>query len=284
VFRDYYQLTKPGIIRGNLIAVVASFLLAADGTIDWWLLGATTAGVALTIAAACVFNNYLDRTIDQRMTRTQDRALATHRISGRAAITYGILLGITGIGVLAWQVNLLTAMLGVVAVVLYVWVYGYYKRRSTLGTVVGSIPGALPPVAGYVAVTGSIDLAAGLLFLIMALWQMPHFYAIAMYRSKEYSQAALPVLPVVKGVRLTQKYILAYVVAFTLLGLLLSLLGYAGVTFAVILGLLGAYWFTYGVRGFHTANTDRWAKAMFGISLLVMLTYNTALALNAWLP
>lgn len=284
MLREYYKLTKPGIIRGNLITATAGFFLAAQGHIEWALLAATLAGIAFVIASGCVFNNYIDRGIDKKMDRTKDRALVSGKISGQSALLYATVLGVIGFTLLAVFTNALTVALGIAGVILYVVVYGYWKRRSTIGTVVGSISGALPPVAGYTAVANQLDTGAALLFVLLALWQMPHFYAIAMYRSKEYANADIPVLPVVKGVRLTQIYILLYIASFTAAAALLTLLGYTGLIFVVVAGGLGIYWLLQGIQGFNALNTNRWARGMFGISLLVITALSAALVANAWLP
>lgn len=284
MLRDYYQLTKPGIIRGNLLAVAAGFFLAAVGHVEWDRLFGVLAGTALVIASGCVFNNYIDQGIDKKMARTKDRALVAGRISGRAALIYATVLGALGFMLLAIFTNMLTVCIGIVGIIFYVVVYGYWKRHSTFGTVVGSVSGAIPPVAGYTAVTNELDTAALLLFLVLTFWQMPHFYAIAMYRSKDYANANIPVLPVVKGVRRTQIYMLLYIASFLLAIFLLSIFGYTGWLFAAIAGGLGIFWLVLGIQGLHAADTDKWAHKMFGVSLLVLLTVSALLIANAWLP
>jgi protoheme IX farnesyltransferase len=282
-FRLYYELTKPGIIRGNLMTAAAGFLLASKGTVDLLLLAATAAGVALIVACGCVLNNYIDRDIDQKMTRTNKRAIATGAISGRTALAYATLLGLLGFAALAFT-NALTMLVGATGLVFYVVVYGYWKRRSTLGTVVGSISGAVPPVAGYAAVTGQLDMGAFLLFALLACWQMPHFYAIAMYRYNDYAAAAIPVLPVKKGMRVTKYYILAYIAAFTGIASLLTVAGYTGYTYLAVVLVSGTAWFIKGLAGLRSPHDKRWARGMFFFSLLVVTAVSAALALEAFLP
>src|SRR6185312_1596924 len=139
---------------------------------------------------------------------------------------------------------------GAIGFIDYVVLYGWSKRHSVHGTVVGSISGSMPVVAGYCAVTGRLDMGAFILFLILTLWQMPHFYAIAMYRAKDYAAAKIPVLPVVRGMHAAKVQIVAYVVAFTVAVASLSVFGYAGLTFRIVMLAVSAYWLYLGVCGF----------------------------------
>ncbi|MDE2589744.1 MAG: heme o synthase, partial [Patescibacteria group bacterium] len=197
--KTYYLLTKPGIIYGNTITTVAGFLLASQGKIYFGLFMATLFGVSFVIASACVINNYLDRKIDKKMARTQKRALVTHAISPSHALVFATILGILGFLDLVVFTNGITFMIGLIGYIDYIVLYGLSKRKSIYGTLVGSISGATPIAAGYTAVTNRFDIAALLLFLIMVFWQMPHFYAIAIYRLKDYVAAGIPVLPAKKS-------------------------------------------------------------------------------------
>lgn len=265
----YYQLTKPGIVYSNAIAALAGFLLASQWRIDWLLLVATIAGVMFVIASACVCNNYIDRHIDVRMKRTKKRAIVSGLISGRNALTFSGVLGIIGFGLLA-QTNTLTVGLGVTAYIMYVVVYGYFKRTSVYGTLVGSVSGALPPVAGYAAVTGSIDLAAVILFLILTAWQMPHFYAIAMFRRDDYAAAKIPVLPVVKGMKAAKREIFAYIVLLAVVAPLLTVFGYAGIIYAIIAITAAGGWVVLALRNYKMDDVA-WARKMFFYSLGCLL-------------
>ena len=282
--RAYYQLTKPGIIRGNLITALAGFLLASGRDIQLGLLFATLGSIMFIIASACVFNNYLDRGIDKKMKRTQKRALVTGAISPMMALLYSTLLGASGFALLAVCTNWLTFALGVLAFISYVAVYGYAKRKTVHGTLVGTVPGALPPVAGYTAVTGELDAAAYIIFMVLVTWQMAHFYSIAIYRQSEYAAADIPVHPRVKGVSQTQKAILVYIVLFVAATLCLSLFGYTGVIYAVVVTLLGARWLMYGVQKLRMEAPEKWARGMFGMSLLVITAWSALLYFEALLP
>ncbi len=281
--RAYYRLTKPGIIYGNLLTTTSGFLLACHFHIHYALLLATLLGVALVIASACVINNYIDRDIDAVMSRTKERALVTGAISETAATFFGVGLGAVGFCVLFLSVNMLTALLGIIAFLDYVILYGIYKRRSVHGTLIGSIAGAIPPVAGYTAVTNRLDSGAIILFLIMVCWQMPHFYSIAIYRLKDYKSASIPVLPVKKGITTTKLYILWYIGAFAISAPLLSVFGYTGYIYLVLSAALGLLWLSKGIT---TPSSDptKWAKSMFLFSLIVICAISVLIPLGAVLP
>lgn len=280
----YYRLTKPGIIRGNAIAAIGGFLLASEGSINLALFVAMLAGTSLVIASACVFNNYLDRHIDKHMKRTQNRALVTGEVSTWAALTYASLLGIAGFAVLIVFTNILTAALGAIGMFFYVVVYGYSKRTSIHGTLVGSISGSIPPVAGYTAVTNQIDTAAVLLFLILAAWQMPHFYAIAVFRLKEYAAANIPVLPLKRSMKRTKIEIVLYIGLFAILSSLLTLTGYTGYVYAIVMVVVSLLWLRLSINGFHAGDENKWARKVFGYSLLILLLFSLLISIDAYLP
>ena len=271
MLKEYYYLTKPGIIYGNAITTTAGFFLASKGDFDFGLFLATLAGISLVIASGCVFNNYIDREIDAKMERTKNRALVKGTIPGGSAIIFGIILGILGFSILAKYTNLLTVEVALVGIFAYVVLYGIAKRRTVWGTVVGSISGAVPPVVGYCAVSNSLDLGAILLFLILVCWQMPHFYAIAIYRLDDYTRALIPVLPYKKGIGVTKMYMLFYVIAFTVAASLLTFYGYTGYIYLVVALVLSLTWLWFCIKGLR-ANVDSklWAKKMFRFSLVVL--------------
>ncbi len=259
-------------------------MLASKGHIDFGLLVSVLMGISFVIASACVFNNYIDRDIDKKMARTNKRALASGVVSARGAMIYATILGVLGFLVLAVFTNLLTVILGVVGFFFYIVLYGISKRRSVHGTVVGSVAGAVPPVAGYTAVTNQLDSGALLLFLILVFWQMPHFYSIAVRRLKDYRAAELPVLPVKKGVKNTKIQILIYILAFIVAVIMLSVLGYTGYVFMLVMVTLALVWLWKGALGFKTRNNELWARNMFLFSLVITLSLSVMLSLNAWLP
>lgn len=259
-------------------------MLAAKGHVDIGLFAATMLGIALVIASACVCNNYIDRGIDKAMARTKRRALVTGVVSGRNALIYATILGLSGCLLLGIYTNRLTLMIGITAFIFYVVLYGLAKRRSVWGTVVGSVPGAAPVVAGYVAVTDRLNSDTLLLFLILTLWQMPHFYAIAMYRFQDYKAAGLPVLPVKKGMAHAKLQILLYAAAFTIACGMLTVFGYTGYTYLVVMSLLSLYWLYLGLKSFRVSSDKVWGRKMFLFSLVVIMGLSFMLALDHWLP
>lgn len=287
MLRDYYILTKPGITRGNLITTTGAFLFASKDEVEAALLLTTGLGVSMIIASACVFNNFIDKDIDRKMSRTKDRALAKSSIKIQNAITFGSVIGLCGLVILGVFVNTLTMLLGILAFFTYVVLYGIAKRRSEHGTLVGSIPGALPVVAGYVAVTNNIDKTALILFLILVFWQMPHFYSIAIFRKKEYEAAGLPMLPIIRGNKNTKIQISAYIVLFFLAVSSLYVFNFAGVTYQIIMSLIAAFWLYKSLKGFSLRGAkydNPWAVSLFKVSLSVLLIFSTLIALDNYLP
>jgi protoheme IX farnesyltransferase len=263
---------------------VAGFLLASRGVIHFALLAAMLVGLSMVVASACVFNNYLDRGIDAKMARTNRRALVLGLISVRAAIGFAVVLLALGAVILGVFTNLLTLVLALFGFFAYVVLYGIWKRRSVLGTVVGSISGAVPPVIGYAAVTGRLDIVAGLLFLILVLWQMPHFYAIAINRLGDYAAANIPVLPSQQGIRQTKIQMVVYIVAFIAAASSLWFLGYVGISYLAVTLTLGLAWLALSLRGLMATNKPLWAGQMFQVSLAVIAGWCVMISLSAYLP
>ncbi len=284
--KAYYQLTKPGVLYGNAITASAGFLFASARTpFDIWTFIWLTLGMTFVIASACVLNNFLDQDIDTLMERTKKRPLIQGDVSGRGAVLFSIILGVLGIGSLYFYTNLLTVIVAIAGYIVYVVLYGMLsKRLSVHGTLVGSISGAMPILAGYVAAAGVFDVGALLVFLVLFLWQMPEFYSISIYRQKEYKAAGVPVISVVKGVRHTKVEIFVYTIAFVVATLLLVVFGYAGVTYGVAMGVLGAYWIWLGWQGLTAKDDDAWARRMFRFSLVILLAFCFTIAVEGILP
>jgi protoheme IX farnesyltransferase len=283
--RSYLQLIKPGITLSNTLAGVAGFFLAAS-TVAFsltTLIGATF-GIAFIIASACVANNILDRDIDKRMKRTVKRDIANGTITIPKAVAFLVILGIAGFALLAIWTNPLTFVLGIIAYIWYVAIYGLAKRTTAFSTIIGGVAGALPPMAGYTALTGRIDAGAIILFLILFFWQLPHFYAISMFRRDDYAKATLPVWSVRYGMKSTKQQIFISVVLYAIIATLLTWFGYTGYIYFGLSTLLSLYWIYKGIALYKKADDVKWARTMFGISLLVLLAMFALIAVGGFLP
>ncbi|MBX4197435.1 heme o synthase [Candidatus Saccharibacteria bacterium] len=282
--KQYYALTKPGIIYGNLITAGAGFFLASRGHVSMGRLLVTLLGLGLVIASACVFNNYIDKDIDEQMARTKRRALVTKAISDQSALIYGSGLGIAGGLVLAIWVNWLALIVSAAGWLVYIFLYTLSKRRTVYSTLIGSVSGSTPPVVGYCAAANHLDGGALLLFLALTFWQMPHFYAIAIRRYKDYKAAGLPVLPVQYGITAAKRQIVGYIIGFIVVVSLLKIYGYTGYTFLVVVEAISLAWLRLALKGFEAGNDQKWAKGVFLFSLVVTLVFSFMLSVDAWLP
>lgn len=281
ILKPYVSITKPGIIFGNLISVAGGFFLASQGSVDGVLFLATVIGIALVIASGCVFNNYIDRDIDRLMERTQGRVTVQGLISPGITLAYGSVLGVAGFLTLALGTNALATLFALLGFFVYVGLYSLYlKRHSVYGTLVGSLSGAAPPVVGYCAVSGQFDLGALTLLLIFCLWQMPHSYAIAIFRYQDYRAASIPVLPVTRGVRAAKHHIFWYILAFLGATLMLTLGGYAGYGYFAVAAAMGLYWLVMALRGYRTGDDRVWAKKVFIFSIFTITALSIMMSID----
>lgn len=280
----FLSLVKPGIIFGNAVTVCGGFFMASRGHPDWKIFAAAMVGMCLIIACGCVFNNYIDQDIDRLMDRTKKRPMAQKTVSGPIAISYAIVLGILGFLLLYFETNMLTFYIAVVGLFFYVVAYTLWtKRTSHGGTLVGAISGAVPPMAGYCAVTNHLDAGAWIVFAILFFWQMPHFYAIAIFRFEDYKRAKIPVLPVVKGIEHTKVYMVLYTVPFTVAAMLPSVFGYTGLVYFFLAFTVGVLWFVLGVSGLYTKENKKWARKMFALSIIIITLLSVMMAVNPFL-
>lgn len=270
---NYYLMTKPGIILGNLLTFTAGFLLASKGNFDFFLFISTLLGLAFIMASACVFNNYIDRKTDGKMKRTKNRALVTGLVSGKNALIFASCLGIFGSGLLIAYANLLAFAVAGVGFFVYVILYSMWKGKTVYGTAIGSVAGAVPPVVGYCAVSQHFDMGAFILFMILVLWQMPHFFSIALYHFDDYAAAKIPVLPFIKGVFRTKIHMVVYIIGFILTAASLTFFNYTGYTYLVVTLIMGLAWLGLGLVGFMDSNAQVWGRRMFQISLVTISVF-----------
>lgn len=243
LIRDYIILTKPGIVLLVLITTLTGMYFAKRGFPDPWLVFWTLLGTGLASAGSAVLNQFFDKDLDALMSRTKDRPLPSGSIAPLNALIFGFsLLSISAI-IMLLKVNLLATFFVFLASFFYVVVYTIaLKRRSPLATEIGGVSGSLPPVIGYAAVRGEVGFEALILFLIMFLWQPPHFWVLAIKYAEDYKKAGIPTLPVSKGIEHTKIKTLIYTAGLLPLSLLPSLYGLAGhIYFISALILSGIY-------------------------------------------
>lgn len=267
---NYYLLTKPGIILGNLITLAAGFLLASKGHLDITLFLTTLLGLGFIIASACVFNNFIDRQSDRKMERTKNRALAKGMVSENGALCFGCVLAAIGIVLLSVFTNTLTVFVAMVGFVVYVFLYSLWKRKTIYGTAIGSIAGAVPPVVGYLAVSNHFDMGAFIFFMMLVLWQMPHFYAIALYHFDDYARAKIPALPLIKGIWRTKVHMAVYIAAFMAASTMLTLFNYTGTMYLWVATGCSLAWLGLALTGFGRSDNEAWGRQMFRLSLVLI--------------
>ena len=240
VARDFLALTKPKIISLLLVTAAGGMFLAEQGVPSLALLGLVWAGGALASGGANAVNHFLDRDIDRDMRRTQGRPVAGLRVAPRYALAFGVALNIAAFALLATQVNLLSAALTLCASLFYVFIYTLWLKRTTPNNIViGGAAGAIPPMVGWAAVTGGLDLPAVYLFAIVFFWTPPHFWALSLLIQTDYERAGVPMLPVVSSRRQTALHIFLYSVALTGLTLMFALLPQVGLIYVATAAALG---------------------------------------------
>jgi protoheme IX farnesyltransferase len=246
--RDFVELTKPRVVTMVLVTTLVGFYLGSAGTPDWWLLAATLIGTALAAGGTLALNQYLERDADARMRRTQSRPLPSGRLQPFDALCFGAALTGTGLLMLTVLAHPLSGLVTATTVITYLGCYTPMKRRTPLCGVVGAVPGALPPVTGWVAATGSLDAGALVLFSILFLWQLPHSLAIAQLYAADYARAGFRLLPIVdRDGHSTERQIVINCVALLAVGLTPTLLGLAGVLYFAVALLLGLGFLACGI-------------------------------------
>lgn len=281
MLKDYVALTKPGIIRGNLIAACSGVFFASRGDVDWFLLFCVALGVSCVVASGCVFNNYVDRDIDSKMQRTKYRGFVTKIVQVPKSLIFATIVGLFGVTVLHIFANWYAVFFAVLGFFVYVCLYTLkYKRGSVHGTLIGSVSGACPPVIGYVAVSGGVDWAVMILFGMYSVWQLPHSYAIAICQYEDYKAANIPVLPVVRGLASTRRQIIAYISLFVLLSLLLAALGYTGILYLIGMSSIGLYWLYLAISGFEPGQERAWGRKLFFVSIVVVVVLSVLISVD----
>lgn len=277
--QDYVTLTKPGIQTLLLIAMLGAMLVAAGGAPPIDLVILMLIGGSLISGGANALNCYIDRDIDAKMSRTRRRATATGRISPAAALTFGLTISAIGVLVIGFSANWFAAGLAVVGNLYYVLVYTLWLKRATPhNIVVGGAAGAVPPLVGWAAVTGTLSAPAWILFAIIFYWTPPHFWSLALLKQGEYGRASVPMLPVVAGEEATRRQIFLYTVLLSAVSLLLVPFGMGWIYLIGVLGLNAVFlWYAWLLL---TEPSKARARQAFFYSLWYLALFYVALVLD----
>jgi protoheme IX farnesyltransferase len=266
---DVFALAKPRVTT-LVLMTTATGLYLAPGTRPFALVLTALGGVALVVAGANALNMYLERDVDARMTRTKNRPLPAGRLEPRVALVVGVTWSAIAVPLITWLVNPLTGFLAALALVLYVCAYTPLKRRSTSALLVGAIPGAMPPLLGWTAVTGSLDGPGLALFLTLYVWQLPHFIAISMFRAEDYARAGLKVVPVEHGVSGAKQRIALYSLLMLAVSLQVVRTGVGGGFYLAAAFALGGGLVTLAIYGMQRHADERWARWYFLYTLVYL--------------
>jgi heme o synthase len=277
----YVALTKPRIIELLLITTVPPMIVAQRGMPSIWLILATLVGGAISAGGANAINCYVDRDIDEVMTRTRKRPLPQHSVVPRNALIFGVVLGVVAFLFLWATVNLISAWLATAALLFYVFVYTIAMKRSTpQNIVIGGAAGAVPALVGWAAVTGELDYPALAMFAIIFYWTPPHFWALSLRYEKEYAAAGVPMMPVVYGREETAKHILLYTFLLLAMTLVLFSVAQLGAVYLVSSVILNAVFIWYAVRLYRKPQ-PRIAWGLFKYSIYYLAVLFIAMAADA---
>jgi heme o synthase len=276
---DLVELAKPRI-TGLVVITFIGGLWLAPGSIARWRAIMTLIGTAMLVAASNTLNMYLERDIDPLMARTRERPLPRASVSPETALAFGAALACVAVPLVFLGSNLLTGILGLFALISYVAVYTPLKRHSAIALFVGAVPGALPPLMGWTAVTGHLDPPGLALFAILFLWQIPHFLAIVIYRAADYAHAGFKVLPLTISARATRITIVTFSAVLVLATILLGPLRVAGWRYLLCATLLGAVFIGWAAAGLRRAAAGAWARSLFFYSIVYLTLLFVALVID----
>lgn len=268
--KDYYELLKPGVMS---LVVYTGFigLLIAPGHLHLFLSLITILCIAVGSGASGALNMWIERDRDALMSRTQTRPLPQKRITADSALAFGMILAFTSVGLLGMATNWLSAGMLAFSIFYYVVIYTIWlKPRTPQNIVIGGAAGAFPPIIGWLAVTGSFAWPPIILFLIVFLWTPPHFWALALYKNKDYQKANIPMLPITHGLKATRNQILAYTLILCPFVALPYLMGFAGVTYLLIASVVQAGFLISAIRVWREQDAFKYAKMMFAYSILYL--------------
>ncbi len=283
-WRDFLALCKPKIVAMIVFTAMVGMFLSTPGMIplDAFLFGSI--GIGLAAASAATINHIVDERIDSIMSRTSRRPLPKGKLSSQSAIIFAASLCCLSMLVLGFLVNVLTAVLTLLSLVGYGFVYSMYLKRATpQNIVIGGAAGAAPPVLGWSAISGNLDPSSLLLFLIIFAWTPPHFWALAIYRRNDYAKADIPMLPVTHGVEFTRLHILLYTVVLFVITLLPFITLMSGLTYLFGAVVLGG-WFLYYAIKMQKDHSDQLAMQTFSFSIVYLLALFAFLLVDHYIP
>lgn len=277
-----YELTKPRITLMVVIMCAAGFVLGSHRSVSYIGLLWAVLGSGLSSAGAAVLNNYLERDSDALMHRTKNRGIPTGEIAPEEALGFGLCLVLSGVFLLTCQVNLITGFISLLTVFLYVLVYTPLKKVTWLNTLIGAIPGALPPLGGWCAATGGLDVGAWLLFAILFVWQQPHFYAIALMHCEDYRRGGFKMLPVVEpdGAS-TMRQIIFFSIVLIPVSCLPTFFGMASWVYAFGMLLLGIF-MLYTGWVLSKSGSRRDAVTVLKTSIIYLPCFFALILLDSW--
>ena len=276
----FVELTKPRLVAMILITTSAGFYLASSGSLNWVQLVETFVGTGLSAAGVLALNQYLERDLDAQMIRTCNRPLPDKRVQPTTALFFGVLLTVSGLAFMTFCVNPLSALVISAIVVTYLFVYTPLKQKSPLCTIAGAVPGAFPPVIGWVAARGTLNIEAWTLFAILFLWQLPHSLSIACIYRDEYAQAGFRLLPVIHpDGKSTRWQIVSNCLALLIVALLPTLIGIAGILYFFAALSFSIIFLAFGIN-FSIAQTTVAAKRLLYASLIYLPLVFLVMALD----
>lgn len=283
-WQEYLALCKPKIVVMIVFTAIVGMFLSSPGTIPLSNLLLGSLGICLAAASAAVINQVVDQKIDSEMVRTKNRPLAKGNISSQSAILFAFVLCACSMLILTFFINVITAVLTLFSLIAYGFVYSMFLKRATpQNIVIGGVAGAAPPVLGWTAITGSLDPNSLLLFLIIFAWTPPHFWALAIFRKKEYEKVNVPMLPVTHGVEFTRRYILLYTVVLFIVSLLPFITYMSGPVYLFGAIALGGGFLYYAIRMLFDKR-DKLAMETFAYSIFYLLALFSFLLIDHYMP
>lgn len=279
--KDLISLTKPRL--STLVLVTAGGgLWLSDTPVSTFTALAAVLGTMLVVGGANALNCYLERDVDRLMARTASRPLPAGRMAPGVALAFGLALSFVSIPLLTFATTPLAGLLAAIALILYVLVYTPLKRRNSLSTLLGAIPGAMPPLIGWTAATGQLDAGGLVLFGLLCLWQIPHSLAIGIYRQQEYEKAGLVVFPTEHGIEATRRQMVLYSMPLAVLPLTLYHTNVAGLVTLATGSVFGLYLLGMCIQGLRQESGPVWARRVFLFTLAHLTTLFGALAVDQW--